>query len=374
MTYDKGTMYMRQQTKILLGGLLVVIALIAFERWVLQGVYSSLLWTGGTEVSKEVTELETARALVEAGDTEKAGEIYQSLIAETRDDIVYERALRDQSRLLAELDPAASLASQISLATDMRVRATARAGAIENLAELYFIDSGYTTEALDAAIFGNETFAALRYAGENAPSSERLLLEYANRVSVRPLTSAYLMREYGEAWFTTGEDMKVAFDEVFSLYETLMVDVPASSPNAPKAHAAAAAGLLYARAADQSDPDYLPDNAITSAIQTSEEMIQLFSEVFETPIEDLQYGTLAPLSQFATMLEAAEAVPYTAPVEGLLAAYDAYLTAHPYVDVATHMPELVDTVASVRAKVDAAVAAEPVYDSSSETETETVVE
>jgi hypothetical protein len=201
---------------------------------------------------------------------------------------------------------------------------------------------------LDATIFANDTFAALRYAGETSVTSERLLLEYANRVSVRPLVSAYLLREYGIAWYAGEEDVKESFDQTLATYRSLIIDVVETSPVLPRAHAAAAAGLFYAHAADTSDVDYIVDRDMQQAIDSAESLTKFFAEVMSASVEEFQYKSVSPLMQFYTMFNAAADVPYVSATESLLASYDGYLLSNPYLNVAADFPELVEVAERVR--------------------------
>ena len=345
---------MRKNTKRILGAILLLVCLLVVERFVFGGMLTAAVKDYFSDAGRETKALTLAQTLSRSGDDQAAQTVYETLINETSDDIIYERALRDYSRTLAKTDPTASLAQMITLATDTRVRASARAGAIERLAELYFTERGYTREELDAAIFSNPTFAALRYAGAAAPASERLLLEYANRVSLRPLVSAYLMREYGRAWYGGEAKLKDDFDEVFALYQNLMVAVPATSPNLPKTHAAAAAGLFYAKAADLSDPDYRPEPAVIASVDAAEGIVEFIRDIPEISLPELPYFDFAPLAQYETIFTAAAAVPYNSATERALASYDEYLLTNPdLVPLVEQIPTLVTLVETLRAAIPA---------------------
>ncbi len=335
-----------KKVRYVLYALVLVIGLpLAVDFLVFGGKYSQPLVLLMNRQAREYQAVDAAMALSYT-DPAAANIELQTLVNTASDDIVYERAVRQLARNNVTSAPADSLTDTVKLATDPRIRAEARAGALETLAEYYTSQySPYTTGDLDAAIFADPVMAQVREAADPTVGSQQIILEYANQVSVRPYATALLLPIYGQAWYEGDTRAKLYFDEAWTNFQNLISATTETSPLLPKAHAAAVAGLLYASVADAANAtDYLPELELVKTLDSSNQLVAMIAQLTGQPEDDFLGADYAPLAQFYTILNAVNNLPSNVRVTQITDAYSAYLSAHPGIDLSVVAPNIQTTI------------------------------
>ena len=155
-------MYYVYMKKIVFLIVLIGAVLLAGESYYFNGQYVGKYVGLGDASEREYASLDKARELERTGDIADANNVYKKLITSTDDDIVLERSIREYGRNLAKGDALAALQKKIELASNPRIRAVARAGAVEELARAYLYDTGVDSETLTKEIFAVSPFTELR--------------------------------------------------------------------------------------------------------------------------------------------------------------------------------------------------------------------
>jgi len=231
------------------------------------------------------------------------------LAAEARDPIVLERAVRTlRTNSLVQQNVDGALAHEVRLATDSRVRPSARAGAIENLAA-YYIYNQIDSTLLDQYVTGNSILSAAMRNATVPDEPTVALLEYGRDVSVRPYTLALLAREYARLWYETGNSsFEPLFTDALAEYQALRFEFSDMNPLQPQAETAIAESYIFANQVASDEVAYVPEQQIIFALDAAAANSELIAETSQLPMATISSAQSSVFEQVRRILRTLEVV------------------------------------------------------------------
>ncbi len=277
------------------------------------------------------TSLDKARELERTGDIADANNVYKKLITSTDDDIVLERSIREYGRNLAKGDALAALQKKIELASNPRIRAVARAGAVEELARAYLYDTGVDSETLTKEIFAVSPFTELRARAREDTPDYVVLLEYSNVLSPRPVATAILAEYYAKEMYKGNTRVQKDLEAMLTALDTLIPEIPERSPTITVTLTYQASALLYASAAGINYDGKYADQIFKNAITQSQELTDfIFNSLISTTnnnfsseelTSSLNKADFSPAAQYRVIFTTLNEIPALNQAEGIIDTY-----------------------------------------------------